>query len=135
MLKGINEKGEMKNVKVTDNGEVLVKSAGGNNTTVGNTEENPIPVKEIKEIETTLNASIQTVGTTATTIAINKKVTKIDIANYSESANVTLVAGALTATIGANLATTIAINKQLDNISLTSTEADTKVQIVVSGVE
>lgn len=142
MLKGINEKGEMKNVKVSNDGEVLVKMNNEGSTEekttqaeIVNTSENAIPVSVQKETETTLNASVQTVGTTATTIAINKKVTKIDIANYSESANVTLVAGSLTATIGANLATTIAINKQVDNISLTASEADTKVQIVVSGVE
>ena len=109
----------MKNVKVTDNGEVLVK--------INNTENG--------ETETTLNASVQTVGTTATTIAINKKVTQIDIANYSEEANVTLTAGGISAVIGANIATTIKLNKQVDNISLVSTAADTKVQLVVSGVE
>ena len=80
---GYDEEGNIQNVKVSPEGEVYVKNADGNNTTVGNTDENPVPVKEVKDIETTLNASIQTVGTTATTIAINKKVTQIDIANYS----------------------------------------------------
>ena len=78
---------------------------------------------------------MQTVGTEATTIAINKKVTQIDIANYSEEANVTLTAGGIAAVIGSNIAATIKINKQVDNISLVSTAADTKVQLVVSGVE
>lgn len=85
--------------------------------------------------ETTLNASVQNVGTEATTIAINKKVTQIDIANYSDAADVTLTAGGISAVIGRNIATTIKINKQVDNISLVSTAADTKVQLVVSGVE
>lgn len=125
----------MQNVKVSPEGEVYVKNADGNNTTVGNTEENPVPIKEVKETETTLNASVQIVGTEATTIAINKKVTQIDIANYSEEANVTLTASGISAVIGANLATTIKLNKQVDNISLVSTAADTKVQLVVSGVE
>lgn len=85
--------------------------------------------------ETTLNASVQTVGTEASTIAINKKVTQIDVANYSDSADVTITAGGVSAVIGSNIATTIKINKQVDNISLVSTAADTKVQLVVSGVE
>lgn len=132
---GYDENGNMQNVKVSPEGEVYVKNADGNNTTVGNTEENPVPIKEVKETETTLNASVQIVGTEATTIAINKKVTQIDIANYSEEANVTLTASGISAVIGANLATTIKLNKQVDNISLVSTAADTKVQLVVSGVE
>ena len=132
---GYDEEGNIQNVKVSPEGEVYVKNADGNNTTVGNTEENPVPIKEVKETEKTLNASVQTVGTEATTIAINKKVTQIDIANYSEEANVTLTAGGVSAVIGANLTTTIKLNKQVDNISLVSTAADTKVQLVVSGVE
>lgn len=133
MLKGFDENGDIRSVKLSQDGDIYVKQSGSTN--IGNTEENPIPVKELKEVETTLNASIQTVGTTATTIAINKKVTQIDIANYSEEANVTLSAGGISAVIGANIATTIKLNKQVDNISLVSTVADTKVQLVVSGVE
>lgn len=122
MLKGFDENGNIKNVKVSENGEVYVKNANEESSTS-------------QEVETTLNASVQTVGTEATTIAINKKVTQIDIANYSEEANVTLTAGGISAVIGANIATTIKLNKQVDNISLVSTAADTKVQLVVSGVE
>lgn len=166
MLKGFDENGNMQNVKVSEDGEVFVKTSGentGNTTTqaeITNTEANPVPVEiknqqtipnEIKinnttenaipvsiqgiETETTLNASVQNVGTEATTIAINKKVTQIDIANYSEEANVTLNAGGISAVIGANIATTIKLNKQIDNISLVSTIANTKVQLVISGVE
>ena len=118
---GYDEEGNMQNVKVSKDGEVYVKTTESQGTstttTVGNTDTNPVPVKEIKETETTLNASIQTVGITATTIAINKKVTQIDIANYSEEANVTLSAGGVSAVIGANIATTIKLNKQVENIS------------------
>ena len=88
-----------------------------------------------QQVETTLNASIQTVGTTAITVAINKKVTSIDIANYSETADITVTTGDLSATIGANIATTLVVNKDVTNISLTSTVADTKVQLIVKGVE
>lgn len=141
MLKGFNENGELKNVKVTDEGEILVKMAGGGGQTtqeveIVNTSENPVPVQitNTEEIETTLNASIQTVGTTASTVAINKKVTTIDVANYSETADVTVTVGNLVAVIGCGIATTLTINADVTNISLQSTEADTKVQIVVKGV-
>ena len=85
--------------------------------------------------ETTLNASIQTVGTTASTVTINKKVTTIDIANYGDTADVTLTIGTTSYVIGGGIATTLTINKDVTNISLVSTVADTKVQLVVKGVE
>lgn len=119
MIKAITENEEIVNVKATKDGKLLVsleENSGG-------------------EIETTLNASIQTVGTEATTIAINKKVTEIDIANYSETANLTITIGTLSAIIGARITTTLVINKNVSNISLASTEADTKAQLIVKGVE
>ncbi len=85
--------------------------------------------------ETTLNASVQTVGTTVTSININKKVTTIDIANYSDTANVTLGIGNTSYVVGSSIATTLTINKDVTTLSLVSTEADTKVQLVVKGVE
>ena len=123
MIKAITENDELVNVKATKEGKLLVdmgENSGGETS---------------KEVETTLNASIQTVGTTATTIAINKKVTSIDIANYSETANITMQVGELNAVIGAKVATTLAINKNVTNISLTSSKDDTKVQLIVRGVE
>lgn len=123
MIKAITENDELVNVKATKEGKLLVDMGESSG------EETP------PEIETTLNASIQTVGTTATTVVVNKKVTNIDIANYSETANITVVIGDLSAVIGANIATTLVINKDVTNISLTSTEDDTKVQLIVKGVE
>lgn len=123
MIKAITENDELVNVKATKDGKLLVD--------MGESSEEETP----QEVETTLNASIQTVGTTATTVAINKKVTNIDIANYSETADITVAIGDLSAVIGANIATTLVINKDITNISLTSTEADTKVQLIVKGVE
>ena len=122
MLTGINKKGDQKNILVTDEGEVIVK--------ISNEEQ-----ESTSQEETTLNASVQTIGTSATTIEINKKVTQIDIANYSESANITLTAGGISAVIGANIATTLKVNKQINNLTLTSTEEGTNIQLVVSGVE
>lgn len=123
MLKAITENDELVNVRATSEGKLLVdigEDSGGETS---------------QQVETTLNASIQTVGTTAITVAINKKVTSIDIANYSETADITVTTGDLSATIGANIATTLVINKDVTNISLTSTVADTKVQLIVKGVE
>lgn len=123
MIKAITENDELVNVKATKEGKLLVDmgESSGEETT--------------KKVETTLNASIQTIGATATTVAINKKVTNIDIANYSETADITVTIGDLVATIGANIATTLVINKDVTNISLTSTESDTKVQLIAKGVE
>lgn len=116
MISGVGPDGSQKNIKTNSDGnlEVVVSNGGS---------------------ETTLNSSVQTVGTTATSISINKKITSIDIANYSESANVTLTIGNTQYVIGSNIATTLTINKDVTDISLASTEANTKVQIVVKGVE
>lgn len=119
MISGINSEGKMKSIKTNTDGNLEVVIADG--SSVGT--------------ETTLNASLQTIGTNATSISINKKITSIDIANYSETGTVTLTVGTLQAQIGGNVATTLTINKNIENISLVSTEADTKVQIVVKGVE
>ena len=113
---------ELVNLKATKEGKLLVDIEEGSE---GETSQ---------QIETTLNASVQTVGTTATSVAINKKITSIDIANYSDTADITITVGDLSATIGANIATTLVINKDITNISLTSTIEDTKVQLIVKGV-
>ena len=151
-----NEKGELyvvanvsgqeggnENVTVNnkDDNPVSVKTVNPvtipDNFKVNNTTANPIPVEVTNQIteETTLNASIQTVGSSTTTIAINKKVTSIDIANYSETANLTIVAAGITSVIGPNIATTLKLNKQVDNITLSATEENIKVQLIVSGEE
>lgn len=116
---GIDKNGKYQEVKVNENGnlEVVVKDGS------------------VVETETTLNASMQTVGTTATTISINQKVTTIDIANYSETADVTIGIGNNSYVIGSSVATTLTINKDVTDISLTATATDTKVQLVVKGVE
>ena len=137
MLVGMTNKGELKNVRVTDEGELLTKQSGGEEEgiIVNNTEDTPVPVKEVKENETTLNASVLTVGAEASVIEVNKKVTEIEIANYSETANITMEVGTLNAVIGSNIATSFPIGKDIENISLQSTEEGTQVQIVIKGVE
>ncbi len=119
MMVGVDKNGRYQEIKTNENGNLEVVVTDGSATSS----------------ETTLNASMQKVGTTATSISINKKVTSIDIANYSESANITLTIGTSNYVIGNNIATTLVINKDVTNISLVSTEADTTVQIIVKGVE
>lgn len=161
MLKGLTEKGELKNIRVSENGEVLTRQLGeqSSNTNINNTEENPVPLKviqgvdipsevginnnvdnpipvqEVKDIETTLQAGINTAGTEATTISINKKVTELSIANYSETADITVTTGEKQYTIGSNLALDLPINKKITDMSITSSETDTKIQYVIKGVE
>lgn len=126
MLKGITENGEMKNLKLNDNGAVKVSIEEG---------ENGINTTSNKDREITLNASILNIGTEATSIVVNKKVTSIMVANYSETADITLNAGGTDLQVGANLALELPVNLQVENLSITSTEANTKIQLVVKGVE
>lgn len=126
MLKGITENGEMKNLKLNDNGAVKVSIEEG---------ENGINTTSSKDREITLNASILNIGTEATSIVVNKKVTSIMVANYSETADITLNAGGTDLQVGANLALELPVNLQVENLSITSTEANTKIQLVVKGVE
>lgn len=126
MLKGITENGEMKNLKLNDNGAVKVSIEEG---------ENGINTTSNKDREITLNASILNIGTEATSIVVNKKVTSIMVANYSETADITLNAGGTDLQVGANLALELPVNLQVENLSISSTEANTKIQLVVKGVE
>lgn len=158
MLKGFNENGEIKDIIVTENGAIKVEIEGGEEvqqTIITNTSENPVPVDiqnqsilvgntvqspvpvnvtNARDIETTLNASVQIIGTTATIITVNKKITSIDVANYSETAIITVTVGNQQFVIGNNIATTLPINTNISDISLVSTEANTKAQIIVKGV-
>jgi hypothetical protein len=126
MLKGTTENGEMKNIRVNENGamEVVVKTGDAG-----------IETTSSRDREITLIASILSIGTDAQSIAVNKKVTSIMVANYSETADITLNAGGTDLQIGANLALELPVNLQVANLSMTSTEANTKIQLVVKGVE
>lgn len=128
MLKGITNNGEMKNVRVDENGAIMVNAGSG--TTGGTGTSQPTAEQEV-----VLNSSIQTIGTTATTISIGKKVTNIMVANYSEEADITITAGEKNLQVGASLALELPINTNITNLSIVSTAEDTKVQLVVKGVE
>ena len=66
---------------------------------------------------------------------LNKKVTVISIANYSDTADITMNVGEKTYQIGANLAIDFPINAVIEKITLNSSAADTKIQLLVKGVE
>lgn len=126
MLKGITENGEMKNVRVNNDGALKVALEST---------EDGIKTTSNQDREITFVASVLSVGTGAQSIVVNKKVTSIMVANYSETADITLNAGGKDLQIGANLALELPVNLQVENLTLTSTEADTKIQLVVKGVE
>lgn len=121
MITGITKNGEMRNVILNEDGSLPVKMEG--------------TIEQTSDKEITLNASIQTLSTTATTITINKKVTMIMIANYSETSDVSIVVDDTTYQVGANLAVELPMNSNINNIVLIATEDNTKIQIVVKGVE
>ncbi len=121
MITGIDKKGEMKNVILNDDGSVPVKMEG--------------EIQQTSDKEITLNASIQTLSTEETTITVGKKVTMIMIANYSDTSDVTITVSSKIYQVGAGLALELPMNVLIDNLILTSTEADTKIQLVIKGVE
>lgn len=123
MIQGITKNGDLKNVIVNDDGTLPVKL------------DESVVVTQTSDKEVTLNASILTLSTEAQTIALGKKVTMIMIANYSETADVSIAVGENTYQVGANLALELPMNVVIDNLILSSTEDDTKIQLVVKGVE
>ena len=125
MLQGFDENGNLKGVKVSENGEVYVIMEGGS----GEEEQKVITESN----ETTLYAGVMTVGTEAQTIGVSKKVTEISIANYSETANVTVAVDETNYVIAPNVALDLPINKIVGIVGLSATEADTKVQYVIKG--
>lgn len=127
MLQAITKNGEMKNVIVNDDGTLIVN--------LQDSEESGIKVEQTSDKEVTLKSDIITVGTTNTAISIGKKVTSIMIANYSETADVSIGINNKTHKAGANLAMELPINAETESLTLVSTEADTKVQLIIKGVE
>ena len=127
MLQAITKNGEMKNVVVNDDGTLIVN--------LQDSEESGIKVEQTSDKEVTLKSDIITVGTTNTAISIGKKVTSIMIANYSETADISIGINNKTYKAGANLAMELPINADIESLTLVSTEADTKVQLIIKGVE
>lgn len=106
---------------VGDNGGIVVELADGSLPTVNK--------------PTTLYANVLTANTEEQTIGVNKEVTEIYIANYSDTASVTVSAANKNYTIGPNMAVDLTINKVVTNVGISATAADTKVQYVIKGVD
>ena len=121
MLKGIDENGNLQNVFVSEDGTLKVNLEG--------------TVEQTSDKEITILSEILTVGTTATSKTINKKVTSIMVANYSETSDTTITIGNNEFDVGANLALELPMNEQISSFNITATEDDTKIQLVVKGVE
>ena len=119
MLTGYDENGNIRNVKVTENGEVLIKQK--------ETQEKPNA--------TTLLANIITLNTDVQNINLNKEITEINIANYSENSDVSVNVDNIIYIIGSNIAVDLPINKTVEVLGLSATEENTKVQYVIKGVE
>jgi len=127
MLQGFDENGNLKGVKVSQNGEVFVKIGGSSE------DEGAKVITESKE--TTLYAGVMNIGLEEQTIGVAKKITEISIANYSETANVTISTDETNYVIAPNVALDLPINKSVSIVGLSATEADTKVQYVIKGEE
>lgn len=123
MLKGVDENGNLQNVYVSEEGALKVNLDG------------TVATEQTSDKEITILSEIVTVGTTATSKNINKKVTSIMVANYSETSDISIAVGDATLQVGANLAMELPINADISALSITATEDSTKIQLVVKGVE
>lgn len=128
MLEGFDENGILRGARVTEDGEILVKMQGGSGS-----DEEQIVITESNE--TTLYTGLLTLSTTEQTIGLANKITEISIANFSETANVTVSVDDDDFIIASNLAVDLPINKTVSLVALSATEADTKVQYIIKGEE
>ena len=130
MLKGYDENGNLRNVKVTEKGEILMKVAGsgdeGLNVNISNAD-------KLATKETTLYAGVANIGVNEITIGVSEKVSEISIANYSETASVSMSVDNKNFVIAPGMALDLPINKVVSIVGLSATEEDTKVQYVLKG--
>lgn len=129
MLKGFDENGEMRNVKVTEEGAVVVSLATDESGSDSDSS------SENNSIETTFAAGLKTLSSTEQTIEVDAKITEISIANYSEEANVVVGIGESEFTIGPNIAVDLPINKEVSDIVLSASAADTIIEYIIKGEE
>lgn len=110
---------EIRNVKVNARGELIVTGGTGGGTVSSN--------------ETTHLVIRQEIDTEAKTVDLGYKVTGMLLANLSEAATITVVAGGVNIPVPAGIAVDVPINKVLENISITTDEAGAPVYIVIKG--
>ena len=157
MLKGFNEKGELEDVKVK-NGAICVTNEGGNagggeEVKIKNTEKEPVPVKgevsisnsktqaipveitNTKEVITTLLCEKKTINIEESTISVGKKVTKISLANFSDTSDVTITIGEKILVIAPIVTIDLPINSVVESFTIKASENNTEIQLVIEGVE
>lgn len=133
MLKGYDENGMLQNVQVTEEGAVLTKIAGSGDEGLDVNIKNASELIPESEKETTLYSGVLTVGTSETTIGVDSKVSELSIANYSETANVSVSVDNKTYVIAPGLALDLPINKVVSIVGISASAANTKVQYVIKG--
>lgn len=119
-MRGITDKGELRNLRTDEKGRMLVTISEGK-------------VENVSK-ETVLTSASTTIGTEDTTTAINGNATTMLVANYSETADITIGLDDEEVIVGASVALEIPINKQVNNLSIRSSEADTKVYYLLKGL-
>lgn len=133
-IQGVDTEGNLKNIKVNENGEMMT-SGSTSIAGVNPTEDGKLPVDIGERVITTLMCDIATVEIEATSVEINKKVTKIELANYSDTAKVTVNVGSKSMVIGSNLVVELLFNEDITTMELSSTEEGVEVQYLVEGEE
>ena len=120
-MQGVDNQGNLKNLKVGATGALLVEDANSGEAT--------------EKIRKTIACDKAVVGTTATSIAVNKYVSQIKIANYSETASLCVVINNNTYNINSNIVVEIFINANVTDISITSSEDNTAIQYLIESEE
>ena len=121
-IQGVDTQGNLKNIKVGDNGEILVKN-------VEESEETGI------KVEKTIRCNNTLVGTVTTNINVNKYVTQVKIANYSETATLSITINGETYTVGSSIVVELKINADVTDIGITASEDNTRIQYSIESEE
>ena len=114
-IQGVDINGNLRNIRVDENGALKISGGETNGKT--------------------LMCDVVVVGTENTSIAINKKVTKIELANYAESSKLTAHVGDKVFKIAPNMVVDIIVGDIVESIELLSEEEGTQVQYIVEGEE
>lgn len=118
-MRGITDGGNLKNIRTDEQGRMLVNVDGQTQTS--------------KE-KVLASASIKA-GTEATTIDVNGKVTTALVANYSETATITVAVDGENIVVDSSIAIELPINKEVTSLEIISNETDTKVYYLLKGIK
>ena len=116
-MQGEGPDGSIKNLKTNENGALIVDNTGGSTSA---------------SEKVIISGSIM-LGTYEQLIAVNANVTSIMVANYGESAEITMKFGEQNILVGANIATELPINEEVTSITLSATEENIKLYYIIKG--